>query len=81
MSAVEDEDTQKKGIVNIIYNVGNRQFTKKDMNLMMDASFLNDSMPIRYASMHFCFDNPKLRTPMSLIQYVVGTEARIRYVS
>ena len=80
-----DESIQKKGVVNIIYNVDNDQdedrfhYTKKDLELMVDASFINDCLPFRYASMHFCYNNPRLKPLMNVIHYAVGTEARIRF--
>ena len=85
MKAVEnDESIQKKGVVNIMYNVDNDHeerfhYTKKDLELMVDASFINDCLPFKYASMHFCYNNPRLKPLMNVIQYAVGTEARIRF--
>jgi hypothetical protein len=78
----EDEDTQKKGIVNLVYSVGGvgTSITMKlDKEVFLNASKFMDCLPIRFVAMHYCFNDAKLRPVMSFIQLACGKHTRIRF--
>jgi hypothetical protein len=77
MTACEDEETQKRGIVAIVYYVGqfsgefNHQLNKR---LAKFPKFL----PYRFLGYHMCFDDPRLRAWMPLTMLLMGKSNRVR---
>jgi hypothetical protein len=75
--ALEDEETQKRGVVGLCCYVGksrsrsNRSATWKNVR--------NVSVhPIRFMACHFCFDNPKMEVLVNIAASVFETRTRIR---
>jgi hypothetical protein len=76
----QDEDTQKKGIVNLVYSVGVGRITMKlDEEVFLNAYKFTDCLPIRIVAMHYCFNDAKLRPVMSFIQLACGKHTRLRF--
>jgi hypothetical protein len=77
MSACEDEETQKRGVVAVIYYVGqlagefNHQLNKR---LAKFPKFL----PYRLSGYHICFDDPRLRAWKPLAMLLMGRSLRVR---
>jgi hypothetical protein len=81
MALLEDEDTQIKGIVDVIYSIGTADVQLKtnfSHFFSRGVPMLVHSLPMRVSSMHFCYDDPRLRPVMSLIQMVAGKQTRLR---
>lgn len=79
MSLLEDPDAQRLGLAVVMYNVGYNALQKSNLEFLLNSSFLSESLPLRYASCHFCYDDVKLLPLMSAIQMAIGKEARIRF--
>jgi hypothetical protein len=79
MNAMEDEETQRKGLVTISYAVG------ADKNVPLQSETLNKSgnlamaLPVRIVAMHYCYDDPRLNERISKFKLVVGTHTRLRF--
>ena len=80
MTALEDEEVQKKGVVFIAYEVGRRLGQAKHFNdIIKSRSIAEDGLPFRVVSMHLCYNSLTLRTAISLIHQVSGSEFRVRF--
>ena len=80
MSQLEkDIDLQRKGMVDILYNVGVTTQGKVFADMAAKAYLLRDGLPFRMAALHYCFDNKSLAPAMSLVQLIIGKEARARF--
>ena len=79
MVALQDENTQKYGIVDVLYNIGLAKHDAQYADVVAKAHMLRDGVPFRLCALHYCFDNPLLRGAMSLVQIMVGRDYRLRF--
>jgi len=76
MYALKDEETQKNGIVLIAYNVGKGK--TRDRQAMLKSGQLMFSLPIRFAGVHYCYDDEKMKPLFYIAMYAVQKAARLR---
>ena len=76
MLALRDDETQKRGVVGIPYNVG-RDHTK-DREAVWKAAKLVSILPFRFTAIHYCFSDEKVQLLFSLAKFVFNKSARIR---
>jgi hypothetical protein len=76
MVGTESESAQKDGIVALIYNVGKSPHI--DRVGVWQGSRILRTMPVRVNAMHYCYDNPIVKSILSLGMLVVGEEIRAR---
>jgi hypothetical protein len=77
MAAVEDEETQKRGLVTIGYMVGKfigKTNSELNKRLARDLEWL----PVRMTGVHICYDDPKLRAWKPLAMLLMGRHLRLR---
>lgn len=66
----QDAETQKKGVVVLIYSVGVGHVAMKlDREVYTLSSSFIDCLPLRFNPMHYCFDNYNLRPVLSFVQF------------
>ena len=77
LAAAEDEETQKHGIVGIVYYVGtfNGEFNHK---LNKKVAAISKWFPLRITGYHICFDDPRLRAWKPLAMLLMGKNLRVR---
>jgi hypothetical protein len=78
MITLWDEETQKKGIVFIVYLIGERT-TEFDRNGAWSLPALAGRSATRVSSMHVCMNDSKLNPLIALGLMVAGSYARLRY--
>jgi hypothetical protein len=76
MSAVEDEETQKKGIAGIIYNVGDFMHDKTNPKTLSQGISVQHSLPFKTCSLHHCFNDSAFRFIVNITMYFFSEEAR-----
>jgi hypothetical protein len=76
MFALQDVETQKRGIVGLAYNVGRDRTT--DSEAVRKAAKLVSIIPLRFTAVHYCFDDEKLKMLFALAMFVFNKNARIR---
>jgi hypothetical protein len=76
MTALEDVQVQRSGVVALIYNVGTKSV---DYELLRNSPKLMESLPFRVVSVHYCYSDVRIRPAMALIQANIGTEGRVRF--
>ena len=82
MSALENDiDLQRKGIVHVAYDVGCRisDHSQKFTDVAMKSHYLRDGVPYRLVAFHYCYDDPAVRTTLSLLRSVSGTSFRLHF--
>eukprot|EP00934_Nitzschia_sp_Nitz4_P008950 Nitzschia sp. Nitz4//scaffold18_size181773//8608//10629//NITZ4_001890-RA/size181773-snap-gene-0.254-mRNA-1//1//CDS//3329539936//8940//frame0 len=76
MTALEDTQTQKRGIVLVGYNVGpNRVVDRKAVFAVLSVC---RHLPMRIASIHYCYDDMKFRPMMTIAMLIMGATNRVR---
>jgi hypothetical protein len=81
MAASEEEETQKKGIVGVIVNIGaNRAPVAVSFATSgRKTPALLSSLPCRLCALHFCVDDPAASTErISLLMVLLGSRVRAR---
>jgi hypothetical protein len=79
MSASEEGETQKKGIVGIIVNVGKNRAVSFLPSSRKTPALLS-SLPCRLSALHFCVDDATAATQwISMVMVVLGSRVRARF--
>jgi len=76
MTAMESPSAQKSGIVAIHYHVDHHW---NNNMLVSQNNRVRNSLPIIYAGLHFCYDDPKMFYFASLCLNMMKTNDKIRY--
>ena len=82
--ALEDEETQKKGVVCVGYNIDRQQSSfDKDIAKLEAESFEGNNRIFQYlyfrmTAIHIVYDEPKLRPIMGVAVYLIGQRIRAR---
>ena len=77
MAMVDDEETQKRGIVGLMYYMGKTQ-SEFDAEIFRQAPTLLEWLPIRYGSLHMCYDDPMIRMFSPILKLQIGRMRRAR---
>jgi hypothetical protein len=77
MAALEDENTQKAGMVIVGYNMGPKRAL--DRQAVWGIQKLRRVLPMRVVGMHYCYDDFKMRPMMTLAMLVMGSHGRMRF--
>jgi hypothetical protein len=79
MSAVEDEATQKRGVVVIVYNVGDSSMHgKTDPRALYQGCWIPHSLPFKMCSLHHCFNDSAFRFVVNITMHFYSEEAKAR---
>lgn len=77
-TALREEETQKKGIVLVLYNVGPKSGILT-LGLVKKLHSMRLSIPHKMLGMHFCFDDKTLRPMASGFRYFLDHRTRNRF--
>ena len=78
MSIIEDdEEAQKRGVVCCAYCVGGG--VDFDLKLIRNSYNLRIALPIRFDSVHVCYNDLRARTAMSVVMFSMAAHSRIRF--
>jgi hypothetical protein len=77
MAEVEDEDVQRKGIVGILYSFS-LMAEKIDSHTIVRSAELRNAIPIRFVSMHYCFNHPTFLDYINCERYAFSKHTRLR---
>jgi hypothetical protein len=78
MAAADDLETQKKGVVVVVYAVGKSHGTKHDPGSIWKGSKLISALPARIEGVHFCYDSLSWLPAISIIKVSVNLFTRLR---
>ncbi len=77
MAALEDDATQKAGIVMVGYNMGPRRVMDRKAAFAIQS--MRRHLPYHMASIHFCYDDFRIRPMMTVAMLVMGSTTRVRF--
>ena len=77
MTALTDEETQKKGMVLVGHNMGHKSAT--DRTPVRAIMRMRQVLPMRVVTLHYCHDNAKARPIMYLAAFLSGAYGRVRF--
>lgn len=83
MAALEDEQTQKNGIVFAIFSIGDALRKPFDAEAIMQTSKLYNALPMRFGGIHWCFEEKNASilfpSPITIVQLTMGLKYRARF--
>jgi hypothetical protein len=78
-AAVEDEETQRRGVVSLVYSVSAGPMVGEfNSEVYQGVSQIIEWLPIRIECIHICFHAPRLRPLLNLAMSFMGRELRVR---
>jgi hypothetical protein len=78
MSLMEDVETQKRGVVALMYYIGKFE-SEYDGELMTRLKKLLEWLPMRYSAMHLCHNHPMVRALSPVIKLQFARNRRVRF--
>ena len=78
MTLLKDEETQKQGMVQIVYNVNDRWRENFDRDLYLGVAKIRAATPIRVVSVHYCFNDPAFGAIIKLVTTALEMHTRTR---
>ena len=79
MTALRDEETQKRGIVVVVYNVGPKRFIPGDFVMMQRFHAVREVLPQRIVGAHYCFDDDSIRPIVWAMRLLLPKRVRTRF--
>jgi len=73
-----NENAQKRGIVGIAHMVGLPEGRFGNAVALRSMQLL-EALPYRYAALHMCYDNPRLKAALGAVQLVASAQTRVRF--
>ena len=74
---MEDDETQKAGMVMIGYNMGPKRVV--DRTAAFAVQSVRRYLPLRLGSTHFCYDDRKMTVMMTVATLMMGATRRVRF--
>lgn len=78
MTAAEDEETQRRGAVLIMYSIGKIE-GKFDPHLVKENTRCHSFFPLRFVALHHCHNHPILNVACPIGMMIMGEYFRQRY--
>jgi hypothetical protein len=78
MAHSEDEDTQRKAVVVVVYTVQQTPSQSIDRKFTWKLPWLLESLPLRYEAIHFCHDSSTWLPVFSVFKLAAGLFTRLR---
>ena len=80
MSALEDEETQRRGMACIIYGVGDVSITDTDLKTVVQGAWVQSVVPAKTCSLHHCISDTSIRRfiNVSMMFFDEQTKARAK---
>ena len=72
----DDEEAQKRGVVGCCYCVGGG--VDFDLQLVRQIAKMRNALPVRFDSVHVCYNDLRARPALSLAMFCMGAHSRIR---
>ena len=78
MKILQDEETQKKGLVCVVYNTGKILFNE-EFHLIRHVNNIRYSLPDRIVGGHYCYNDPLLRPFIAGMKLLMQKDERTRF--
>jgi hypothetical protein len=77
-SSLKDEETQKKGVVMVIFNVG-KMAVKENLSFLKRVHKVREGIPKKIVGGHYCYNDSSLRPFVAGLRLFLDKEARRRF--
>lgn len=77
-TAAIDEETQKKGMVFVLYNVASDWIKRMDVDLFLRILKVRNASPIKLMGAHYCFKDPAFGALINIVNQTVERPIRVR---
>lgn len=78
MVLLKDEETQLKGLVQIVYNVNDQWKKTFDKELYVGVAKIRAATPIRVVSIHYCFNDAAFGAIIKVVSLALEMHTRTR---
>ena len=78
MTCLQDEETQRRGIVTVVYSVGPLRILQ-DLSVTQRVHSMREGIPQRISGVHFCYEDVRARPLVACLQLVLGKNIRGRF--
>ena len=79
MVASQDEETQKKGMVGVVVNMGENRRRSLQIEASKQIPGLALAIPIRFACVHLCVDNNIAANALAMFTILLDSRERVRF--
>ena len=79
MAANQDEETQRKGQVLVIYSRGNDRKDKEGLAAMGMMNKMRSGLPERVGACHWVYENPEFKSEVQMCRLFCGERVRQRF--
>jgi hypothetical protein len=77
MTAVEDQEVQKKGLVHVGYEVG--EYISVDFELVRQLFRCTRTLPVRIVAGHSCYSDAPMQKVVDLVVHMISSFMRLRF--
>lgn len=77
-TALKDEETQRKGVVGVNFNVGEKA-SIEPLSILKQIHYIRSGVPKRIVGLHYCYDDASMRPFVAGIRLFLDKEARNRF--
>lgn len=77
--AAEDEETQRRGLVCVIYQIGELSSKFADFEIAREAPKTVHWLPLRISGVHMCVDNPLMKMFARILLAGSGRDFRAKH--
>lgn len=78
MCALEDEETQRRGMACIIYGVGESVISRTDLKTVVQGAWIQSVVPVKTCSLHHCISDTNIRRFINVSMKFFGEETKAR---
>ena len=78
MCALDDEETQRRGIACIIYGVGEFSISRTDLKTVVQGAWVQSVVPVKTCSLHHCFSDTTIRRFINVSMMFFGEQTKAR---
>jgi hypothetical protein len=79
LNSAEDEESQQRGMVGLLYHVGSMPIAGFDRELFYRGPSSVYWLPIKMVGLHYCFDDPVIRAVVAFTMMSVGRDVRLKF--
>ena len=80
MVSLRDEETQKNGVVAILFNVGPNRIFFEESSFLMQAVKANRAIPWKVSGIHYVYDDHFLYPYVAFSRFMLPSKIRARFV-
>lgn len=78
MTAVEDEETQRRGLVGVVFKLSSKEEARGGLNVQDRGVKLCDALPARYVGLHYCVKDPEAEQEANRDIGLLDSRTRVR---